>query len=376
MNQKNRSVGITVIAVLQLIGSALCLAMAVLMAIVMFAASTPLPNDAHLPPMFFTVLKIVLPLLYGLPAVWGTVTAIGLLQLKNWARISTIVFSVLLMVFGAFGMLTSMAFFLKSIPGNGLDPKVLPIVGAFSAAFALAQIGIGIWWLVFFNRAGVKAQFLPQPFPFQQSGQSVGPYAIDMPHSATPPPPGLTTPPAVATPTDVAPLRTPPITVPKRTTRPLSISIIAWFLLASCLFVPFSIILHAPVIVFTTLLTGWPAGILVLVFAGLNVYIGTALLRMKPAGWLVGIGYFIFGLLNVAVFYLAPGRSARIAKFMDVEQSMFPWMRSAEANSLFAATDITPFLVIGAIGGIVFHLVLLYFLAAAKPAFATTSRHR
>ena len=31
--------------------------------------------------------------------------------------------------------------------------------------------------------------------------------------------------------------------------------------------------------------------------------------------------------------------------------------------------DITPVLVVGAIGGIVFCLVLLYFLAAAKPAF-------
>ena len=89
---------------------------------------------------------------------------------------------------------------------------------------------------------------------------------------------------------------------------------------------------------------------------------------MKPAGRLVGMGYYIFGLLNVAVFYLAPGRSARIARLLEVEQSMFPWMRSAQTNSPFPA-DMMPFVIIGAIGGIAFCLVLLYFLAAAKPAF-------
>jgi hypothetical protein len=122
-------------------------------------------------------------------------------------------------------------------------------------------------------------------------------------------------------------------------------------------------------------LTGWQATIFLLLFAGLNVYVGIALLQMKPAGRLVGIGYYIFGLLNVAVFYLAPGRSARIARFMEIEQSMFPWMRSAQADSLFAA-DVMPFVIIGAIGGIAFCLVLLYFLAAAKPAFDKAARER
>ena len=89
---------------------------------------------------------------------------------------------------------------------------------------------------------------------------------------------------------------------------------------------------------------------------------------MKPAGRLVGIGYFIFGLLNLAVFYFAPGRQARLARFMDVEQSMFPWMRSTQANSPFQA-DMMPFFIIGAVFGVALCLVPIYFLAAAKPAF-------
>src|SRR5438270_8143645 len=119
------------------------------MAFAMIVA-TPPANDPRLPPMFFTAMRVVLPLFYALPAVWGIVTAVGLLQLKNWARISAIVFSVLLMVFGAFGVLSSMIFFLKPPSGNGVDPKMFSIIGAVTAVFALSQIGIGIWWMVFF----------------------------------------------------------------------------------------------------------------------------------------------------------------------------------------------------------------------------------
>jgi hypothetical protein len=365
--EKSRSAGITVIAVLQLIGSALLLALAALMAFAMIMA-TPPPSDPRLPPIFFTVMRVVLPFFYAIPAVWGIVTGVGLLQLKNWARISTIVISVVLIVFGAFGVLTSMVFFLKPPPGNGVDTKIFSIIGAATALSALAQIGIGIWWMVFFNRASVKAQFLPQPFPYPQAGQGATPYAIDMPHSATPPPPSLTTPETLTTPTDVALPPTPPIAVPNRPTRPLSISIIGWFLVASCLFVPFSVMLRVPTMLFTVTLTGWHAVILLLVFGALHLYIGIALLKMKPSGRLVGMGYYLFSLLNTVIFCFAPGRSARIARLLDAEQSMFPWVRSAQTDSPFTG-DITSFLVIGAIGGIAFCLVLLYFLAAAKPAF-------
>lgn len=104
-----------------------------------------------------------------------------------------------------------------------------------------------------------------------------------------------------------------------------------------------------------------------LISTAVNVYVGVALLQMKPSGRLVGIGYFIFGLVNVLVFYFAPGRSARLARFLDLEQSMFPWMRAAESNPFQA--DMMPFFLVGAIGGIAFCVVLVYFLAKAKPAF-------
>ena len=366
MPEKNRSAGTTVVAILQIIGSALLLLLAAFMAFAMIMA-TPPANDPRLPPMYFTMMRIVLPLFYAVPAVWGIVTAVGLLQLKNWARISTIVISILLIVFGVFGILTSMVFFLKPPPTAGVDPKIFTIIGAVTAIFSLAQIGVGIWWMVFFNRASVKAQFQPQPFPFPQPG-----------HSGLPTTSTCLTPqrrlrrvlllrPAPQLPTDVAPLPTPPIAAPQRPTRPLSISIIAWFMLASCIFVPFIIFLHPPVVLLATILSGWQAVVFMLVSAALNIYIGIALLKMKPAGRLVGIGYFIFGLLNVVVFYLAPGRNARLARFWIWSNPCFPGC--ALLNPIPFQADMTPFFLVGAIGGMAVCLVLLYFLAAAKPAF-------
>ena len=355
----SRSVGVTVIAILQFLGSALLLAMAGLVAIAMITAPTPPPNDAQLPPMFFKVFRIIGPLIYALPAVWGIVTAVGLLQLKNWARISTIVFSILLMAFGAFGILMGLVFFLKPPPGNGVDPKMFSIIGGVTAVFALAQIGIGIWWMVFFNRARVKAQFLPQPLAFPP--QTTDPYAIDPRYSTMVPPPGV----PAATDAELPP--TPPIAVPQRTARPLSISIIAWFLLASCVFVPFTLLMRPPIALFLTILSGWQAVVFTLISAALNVYVGIALLKMKPLGRMVAISYLIFGLLNVAVFYFAPGRSARLAKFLDLQQSMFPWMRSAQPNPF--QSDMMPFLLVGVIGGVAYYAILLYFLITAKPAF-------
>jgi hypothetical protein len=110
VSEKNRSAGITVVAVLAMIGSALFLLVAVLMAVIMFVAPTPTPNDVPLPPQLFKAFKVILPLFYAAPATWGILTAFGLLRLKNWARISTIVFSCLLILFGAFGMLGSGSF--------------------------------------------------------------------------------------------------------------------------------------------------------------------------------------------------------------------------------------------------------------------------
>jgi hypothetical protein len=58
---------------------------------------------------------------------------------------------------------------------------------------------------------------------------------------------------------------------------------------------------------------------------------------------------------------------------MKLQQSMFPWMQSAQATSPFQA-NMLPFVIIGVIFASALFLVMLYFLAAAKPVFDKAAR--
>jgi hypothetical protein len=160
--------------------------------------------------------------------------------------------------------------------------------------------------------------------------------------------------------------------VPKATRRPVSITVLAWLLLVGCLFIPLSLVLHAPAILFTKLLTGWPSVLFFAVFAALQLGIGIGLLRLRPAARIAAIGYFSFGFLNSAVFYLAPGGHARALSLIDSQQSMFPWMRSLPDQARFHF-DPAPFLILGGVSGLAMLAVPLYFLITRKSVFETAA---
>ena len=93
-----RSIGVTVIAVLSLLGSVLTLLMGVLLGWVMFRAPVASPDQYPGSPAFFKAMLFAGVLIYVVPAIWGICTSIGLLRLRDWARISMIAFAVLLIL--------------------------------------------------------------------------------------------------------------------------------------------------------------------------------------------------------------------------------------------------------------------------------------
>jgi hypothetical protein len=337
-----RSAGVTVIAILSLLGSLLTFAMGILMLVVMVMAPVPRSNQLPVSPVFFKVLFLLVSLVYLLPAVWGMVTGIGLWGLKNWARISIIVFSVLLILMGGFSGLMTLVMPIPTTPNNALNPSVMSSVRMVMGGFWLTLLGIGVWWLVFFNRAKVKEQFgqFPQTLAYLSQPQT-------------------------GYPAQSAPVGAADSGASKR---PLSITIIAWFLLIGCLFIPLSLVLRSPAILFTKLLTGWPAALFFLSYVAVQACIGVGLLRLKPVARTAAIVYFIFGFLNGAVFYFAPGGHARMLALMESQQSMFPWMRLIQDQPEFHF-DSTPFIVMGAVSGLIGITVPLYFLITRKVAF-------
>jgi len=339
-----RSAGVTVIAILSLLGSLFTLVMGALMAVIPFVASRAQPNESPFTPRTFKVLMIGVSAFYVLPAIWGILTSIGLFRLKDWARISIIVFSVLLILMSGFAILMVVVMPIPPAPNQAVDPAIAAGVRAFMAAFAAGLIAIGTWWLVYFTRVRVKQQFMPLQPELAGGPPFATPYSVPVPSATT----------AALSPAG----------------RPLSLTVLAWFLLAGCLFTPFNVWLHPPAVLFAKIVTGWPSALYFLAFCGLKLYIGIGLLRLQLAARTVAVAYYVFWFVNMAVFYLAPGGRLRMLELMQRSQSIFPWMRTQPWQSQMAMPfDTTRFLVLGACFGLAGMLVPLYFLVTRKQAF-------
>jgi hypothetical protein len=314
--------------------------MGIVMALVMARAPEVSPKEFPASPAFFKMILFMGVLMYVLPAIWGICTSIGLFRLRNWARLSIIVFSVLLILMFGFGGLIAFLLPFPSAPGQPVDASVVTGVRIFMGVLAAALVTLGIWWIVFFTRPGVVSQFVPTP-PVPDAEQAQ-PFAVGVPQRAS--------------------------------NRPLSITILAWFLLVGCMLIPVSILLHSPAVLFTKLLTGGPAVAYFLVFAAVALYVGIGLLRLQPNARIAGIAYFGFAFVNAAVFYLAPGARVRVASLLAVSQSMFPAMpASSQVNLPF---DTTSFLVICGAIGLVVVLVPMYILISQKQAFSKAEIER
>ena len=335
-----RSIGVTIIAVLSLIGSILMVGMGLMMiAVAVFAPKT----DANLPPAFMAAMMGAISIFYFLLAAWGISSSIGLFRLKNWARISTIVFSVLLALIGLFSL--PMAFILPLIAANGqsVDTTAMFVVRIAMGLFWGVQLGIGIWWLVFLTRAKVKAQFVPATTTLPQAQIEYQAPAAQ------------------------------PISTQKPSGRPVSITVIACLLLAGCLFIPVNLIMRTPAIFFTKMVFGWPAALIFLTFAAIQLYVGVGLWRLRPTARLAGLVYFAFAAANSGVFFLAPGAGTRMAALREWQKSFSPFGHLPSLPQPQFNLDFAPFYtvlaVVGGVCGIAGMAMQIYFLITRKAAF-------
>ena len=344
-----RSPGVTLIAILSLIGSAFTFAIGIVILAVVALAPTSPSNPFSGSPVVFRVILALAAFVYLLPAVWGILTGIGLWRLKNWARISMIVFAVLLSVMGGFTGLASFAVPFPAAANGGLDPSAMTTVRIAMGAFWLLLLAIGIWWLVFFNRPKVKAQFAHSAPASSDAATPESAHSWQNNASAAP--------------------------APEVAQRPLSITILAWLLLAGCLFIPLGLILHSPAILFTKMLTGWPATAVFFIFAILQLFIGIGLLRLRPFARIAAIAYFVFGAVNTAVFNFAPGGHERALALMENQVSMFPWTRPFESQPQLLL-DPGRLIAFGAVTGVIAATIPLYFLITRKLAYEKAAEVR
>jgi hypothetical protein len=335
-----RSPGITFAAVIALIGSIVTLLFGLLMLVIMMFAPIPTSGQSPVSPTFMRAIFVLLSLFYLLPAIWGIVSSVGLFRLRNWARISIIVFSILLLLTGVFAGLVSLLMPAPAGVDTTSNPSIMLAIRLSMGLFWLTMMGIGVWWLVFFTRASVKTHFGVAP-----AG------AMALPPLANPEMP-------------------PPIVVQTGPRRPLSITIIAWLLLIGCALLPVSLLLRAPMVLFTTLITGWAAAAFCVGYAIANFFVGRGLLRLQPWARKAAIGLFGFGLLNTAVFYFAPGGRVRMLALMENQRSMFGW-ETILPNQPQVNIDLGPLFPVFSVLGLIGAAIPIYFLITRKTAFRT-----
>lgn len=257
----SRSVGVYITAVLVLAGSALCLMSGVfhlLMASFPIAA-TPTAATPTFPTQTVPFMKyafyFVAALSFGFGA-WGVATGIGLFGFRRWARISILIFSGLLLLFTVPGLVI---FLLIPLPVPAEAPPAMMVaVRVVVAVFYGILIAIAAWWIYLFNKASVKQQFLG----------------------------GLLA---------AGPSR-----------RPLSITIIAWFLLIGAVTFPFLAIMRMPAFLFGFQMPTWSAPLIYLLYGVAQAYLGLGLLKLKPLTRTLAVYFFLFGIANgVAAFLFA-----------------------------------------------------------------------
>jgi hypothetical protein len=272
-----KSAGVTVAGILAIVGSVGFLAFgsfAILAGIMLQANPDLIPRQQGIPTATFPIPAVLFMesvVLFAL-GIFGITAAIGLLRLRNWARISFAIFGGVLCplsVLSVLGTLMAMFVLPRIVPPDpNIPPGLLTVLFGFYLVFELLVGALAAWWVVYFTRRKVKEQFM------------------------TPAEAGL----------------------PRR--GPLSITIIAWLLAVSgglsILYLPFSI----PIVLFGIVFHGWMARILLLAFAGVGVLAGAGMLRWRPQAHSLAVGFYVFALINLLSYFVIPGAIARMSEGM------------------------------------------------------------
>jgi hypothetical protein len=258
-------------AVLAIAGS---LATLVMGGLLLFGSlKAPPPTGPAAPPFPMAVVGIVMAAIFAAFSGWGIWTAIGIFGRRGWARISIVVFAVLLAFMGASG---SLAVVFMQFPAQaGIDPGMMVRIRWGMIGFYGVMAAIGVWWLVLFNLSSTQEYFRQDA-----SSEAQG--------------------------------------------RPLSVSVIGWYLVIGAVFCAASAVFRMPAIVLGAVIAGWGGAAVYTVFAGVQIFLGTGLLHLEEQARVGTIGYFCFAALNSALTLTPPGLPAKMQILQREMPKLFP----------------------------------------------------
>jgi len=327
--QRSSSGAVTAAAVIAILGSLLILVFAgfgVLGLTVMKDA----PKNPDLPQADIRFAGLIGVALIGLLGLWGIVTAIGLFGYRNWARISTLVWSALTVLFGTIALIATL--FVTIPTGPNAPPGAAAAGRVIAGLVYLIPIGVAIWWLVLFTRKPIAAMFGAAPVMLAP-GSLLDPSGF-------------------------------PATKPKLRP-PVPIAVLAWLLLISAAFTPLSILFQrrTGLVLFGTLLRGPLAITFWIATFAVALATGLGLLRVKAWAWWLGLASQLFFLTTGIVSLLSPNYETLLRQVMASS-------RFAAGSSRVPVENLRLFASFGLVVPVAALVILLYyrsrFLAQAR----------
>jgi hypothetical protein len=345
-----RSVGITVSAVVVLIGSAFTIlggAMMVL-ASVFLSKSSPAAN-APVNLGYFVVIEAVI--LFGFGG-WGLVTGIGLINLQPWARISTLVFAAILVFISLPGAVLLAVIPLPNTTNNpNLPSNFMTILRVGMVTFYAMVAALGGFWLYLFNRQHVKAQFQREQPAVESAVPDLHLGTLVAAHSTG------------------------------HRARPLSITIIGWFLVVSSAATPLFLLFYStflpgmqlPLFFLGFFFFGRSASLILIVWMAAQMVAAVGLLKLKNWGLFATIGLQCLAVTNAVLLVGIPANRARFQQLMET------MMASMNTRMPQPAPFVVPMWA-GIASSLPIVFVILWFLITRKQAFTSAAqemaRHR
>ena len=296
----SRSVGVTASAIVAFLGSSIAALLAAFMAASPFIAmlQPQPPNSAQI--------AMVSAAMFATLAVLGIWTSVGLFRLRSWARTSILVFACFLAAGSLFGLL--MTPFLPKSPNYsaGTEHVVrLTLVAAFGIPLAIA-----VWWLVQLNTQSTKAAFAS---PMAEPASS----------------------------------------------RPLSITVIAWACIAGGATCLIPLLLRSPAFLFGATFNGWSGALIYVMLGALQLYIGKGLLDLQERARILAIAWFALSFVHGSVVILVPSIRQRMLELPPTLEQNQPNPMLFEGTMMYLALAFSA-IVAG---------VAIWFLIRNRPAF-------
>jgi hypothetical protein len=338
-----RSTGITVSAIVAIIGSAFAL----LCGAMMLLGSVFAPNSSHAadaPVNLGYVLIIEAFFAFGFGA-WGLASGIGLLKTKEWARISTLVYAAILVVLSVPSALAMALIPLPNTPSaNDPNPpfNIMLMVRLGGTLVYALFAALGGYWLYFFNTKKVKAQFRIRQ-PSTEIGQSE----------------------VASGPSEISGVRF----GPSQHARPLSITIIGWYLIITSAFAVLSLVLtnalfarlKLPFFFLGFFVFGPGAYLLLAVWMAVQVVAAVGLLKLKSWGLYATVALQCLALLNMVMIVAIPANRLRFQEIMES-------FRFA-GGQMYQSMPVFP-MWIGLLGSLPIIVAILFFLISQKKSFS------